>query len=194
MDDSLTCVCGLVLRDRRCFAQHSRYHQCYAVRSNQHSRGASAAALTEVSQLNDESSFVTDAISNNNSKDEDDCNNGDNGGDFNDYDDNSDKANTIANTNADALAEDDADADANGDIANNSVSEADQSLLNKYDAYIASGVGHATPSAADKFDIELLHILSKANCPIYLFDLIKSWARSVQLAKVNLTDNSSKSS
>ena len=188
MDNSLTCVCGLVLRDRRCFGQHIRHHKCYAV-----SRGAIAAAFTEVSQLNEQSSFVTDAICNNNNEDEDNFNDGGNGSDFNDYDDNSDTANTIANTNADALAKDDADADAsNEDIANNSVSEADQSLLNKYDAYIASGVGHATPSAADKFDIELLHILSKANCPIYLFDLIKSWARSVQLAKVNLTDNSSK--
>ena len=110
---------------------------------------------------------------------------------------NCDTANTIANTNADtnadAHAKDDADADADAnDIANNSVSESDESLLNKYDAYIASGVGHATPSTADKFDIELLHILAKVHCPIYLFDAIKNWARLVQLAKVNLADNSSK--
>ena len=141
MDDSLKCVCGLVLRDRRSFAQHTRYHQCYVVRSNQHSCGATAAALTEVSELNDESSFVTDAISNNHNEDEDDCNNGGNGGDFNDYaDDNSDTANTIANTNADAHAKDDADADADAnDIANNSVAESDESLL-KTDATCYVGI------------------------------------------------------
>ena len=172
MDDSLECACGLVLRDRRSLAQHIRRQQCYSVQSNQLLRGAIAAAFTEVSELNDESSFVTDAICNNNNNFEDDFNDGGNGSDFNDYDNNN--------------------ADANEDIANNSVSESDQSLLNKYAAYIESGVGHVRPSAADKLDIELLHILSKANCPIYLFDVIKNWARSVQVANVNLTENSSK--
>jgi hypothetical protein len=77
-----------------------------------------------------------------------------------------------------------------GVVATNDIAT-DFSLLRKYDTYLSSGMGQMKGSTAYQRDIELLRILMKAKCPVYLFDQIKACFRTtVHVSKVNLLDKS----